>query len=310
MDTLLLIDGNAIMHRAYHALPLFKTKSGFPTNAIYGFLTMLYKATIDFNPHYLVVCFDTPTPTFRKKIYKEYQSHRPKIEDDLSTQFAPVREALDNAGIIHLEKTGFEADDLIGTISHHFDKNGIKVLILSGDRDILQLVNNNVYVITPQIGFAKSKIYQPYDVKEKFGITPDKITDYKALSGDQSDNYKGAKGIGPKTASKLIQQFHTVENLFKNVRKVDEKLRTILEQDKKNILMSKKLATILTDVELDFKIENCVFSGFKEDLKNFLIKYEMRTLVTRLFGKEKNEIPSTIPKKPKLDKDKSQMGLF
>lgn len=310
MDTLLLIDGNAIMHRAYHALPPFKTKAGFPTNAIYGFLTMLYKATVDFNPHYLIVCFDTPTPTFRKKIFKEYQSHRPKVEDDLSTQFAPVREALDNAGVIHLEKPGFEADDLIGTISHHFDKNGIKVLILSGDRDILQLVNNNVYVITPQIGFAKSKIYQPKEVKEKFGVTPDKIPDYKALAGDQSDNYKGAKGIGPKTASKLIQKFHTVENLFKQLNKVDTKLSDILKQDKKNILLSKELATILTKVDLNFEIQNCVFSGFKEDLKNFLIKYEMRTLITRLFGKEKQETNSTTSKKRAGEKNKSQMGLF
>ena len=286
MKTLLLIDGNAIMHRAYHALPSFKTKAGFPTNAIYGFLTMLYKATIDFNPQYLIVCFDTPTPTFRKKMFKEYQAHRPKIEDDLSSQFSPVKEALGAAGVIHLEKPGFEADDLIGTISHQFDKNGIKVLILSGDRDIIQLVNDNVYVITPQIGFAKSKIYQPKEVKEKFGVMPKQISDYKALSGDQSDNYKGAKGIGPKTAAKLLQEFHTVENLFKRLNKVDPKLKTILKEHKENIIMSKRLATILTNVKIDFKIEESKFISFKENLKDFLIKYEMRTLITRLFGKE------------------------
>lgn len=308
MKTLLLIDGNAIMHRAYHALPPFKTKSGQPTNALFGFLSMLYKATVDFNPQYLVVCFDTPTPTFRKKIFEEYQAHRPKIEDDLKTQFTPVKEALDAAGVVHLEKPGFEADDLIGTISHHFDKNGIKVLILSGDRDIIQLVGNNVYVITPQIGFAKTKIYNEEEVEKKFGVTASQIPDYKALAGDQSDNYKGAKGIGPKTAAKLISQFKSVENLFKQLPKVEPKLKTVLKENKKNILLSKKLATILTNVDIDFQIDKTAFSTFYESLKEILIKYEIRSLVNRFFGAKNVVVPKKEPEKKK--DDKSQMGLF
>lgn len=302
MKTLLLIDGNAIMHRAYHALPPFKTKSGIPTNALFGFLTMLYKATVDFNPQYLVVCFDTPTPTFRKKIFLEYQAHRPKIEDDLKTQFAPVKEALDAAGVVHLEKPGFEADDLIGTISNHFDKNGIKVLILSGDRDIIQLVGHSVYVITPQIGFAKTKIYNEEEVEKKFGVTASQIPDYKALAGDQSDNYKGAKGIGPKTAAKLISQFGSIERLLKNLNKVDPKLKNVLVKDKKNILLSKELATIIKNLDVDFKIENTKFSRFKETLKDFLIKYEMRSLSQRFFPDKKLQ--------PNKKEGTDQIGLF
>ncbi len=308
MKTLLLIDGNAIMHRAYHALPPFKTKSGQPTNALFGFLSMLYKATIDFHPQYLVVCFDTPTPTFRKKLFVQYQAHRPKIEDGLKTQFALVKEALDAAGVIHLEKPGFEADDLIGTISHHFDKNGIKVLILSGDRDIIQLVGNNVYVITPQIGFAKTKIYNEEEVEKKFGVTASQIPDYKALAGDQSDNYKGAKGIGPKTAAKLISQFKSVENLFKRLSHVEPKLRVVLKQNKTDILMSKELATILTNVDVDFKIEKTAFSQFNEALKEILAKYEIRSLINRFFA-SKNIVPEKKEPEKKKD-DKSQMGLF
>jgi len=193
MNTLLLIDGNALMHRAYHALPPFKTKDGTPTNAVYGFISILNKAILDFNPQNVIVSFDTPVPTFRKKMFKEYQSHRPKMEDELSQQFPIVKEVLDAGHITHLEKEGYEADDVIGTISKKFHSNGDRVLILSGDKDILQLANEKVFVVTPQLGFGKQVIYSTEEVKKRFGIEPKQIPDFKALMGDQSDNYKGAK---------------------------------------------------------------------------------------------------------------------
>src|SRR3989344_4258976 len=152
MDTLLLIDGNAIMHRAFHALPPFKTKDGIPTNVIYGFFSMLHKSIADFHPNFIVVCFDTPKPTFRNKLFKDYQAQRPKISDDFITQIPLVKQALDKSEITHLEKDGFEADDIIGTIANKFKTNGIRVLILSGDRDIQQLVDQNVFVVTPKMG--------------------------------------------------------------------------------------------------------------------------------------------------------------
>ncbi len=308
MNTLLLIDGNAIMHRAYHALPPFKTKSGTPTNAIYGFISILNKAILDFTPHYVIVCFDTPVPTFRKKMFKEYQSQRPKMENDLSIQFSPVKEALDAGNITHLEKEGFEADDVIGTISRAFHTNGDRVLILSGDKDILQLVNEKVFVITPQLGFGKQVVYSKDEVQKRFGIKPEQIPDFKALMGDQSDNYKGAKGIGPKTAAKLLQEYGSLERIFKNLKTIDGKIQKMLEDHKENVLMSQKLATILTDVNIKIDIQKSEFKGFSENLKEFLKKYEMYSLSNRIFHEK-----TGVPKKDEVKKkkaDENQIGLF
>lgn len=308
MKTLLLIDGNAIMHRAFHALPPFKTKEGFPTNALFGFLSMLNKVIADFNPHYLIVCFDTPVPTFRKKIFASYQAQRPQLENDLVVQFPKVKEALDTAGVTHLEKEGYEADDLIGTISHHYKKNGVQVLVFSGDRDILQLVDKNIFVITPQIGYSKTVIYDPPIVKKKFNITPQQIADFKALVGDPSDNYPGAKGIGPKTAAKLLNEFKSVDNIFKNLNKIDEKTRKILKQYKENVLLSHQLATIITDVPLDFDIEKTKFTGFNQNLKEFLLRYGIKSLAERMF---KSQPVSPADSADTTDKsDEKQMGLF
>lgn len=307
MKTALLIDGNAIMHRAYHALPPFKTKEGIPTNALYGFLTILKKAVTDFQPHYLIVCFDTPVPTFRKKLYKEYQSHRPKMEDDLSCQFSAVKEALDKAGIIHVEKAGFEADDVIGTITKKLGKQGERVLILTGDRDIMQLVNKNTFVVTPQIGFAQTKIYDPAAVKEKLGIEPEKIPDLKALMGDSSDNYKGAKGIGPKTAAKLLNEYHSVKSVLANLDKIDGKPQQLLQDYKDNILLAHQLATIKTDVDIDIKLDKTVFNGFNDGLKEVLQKYQMSSLIKRFFEDKQTAKPE---KKESKKSDKDQMGLF
>ena len=289
MKTLLLIDGNAIIHRAFHALPSFKTKDGFPTNAIFGFISILNKAISDYQPNYLIVCFDTPVPTFRKKIFEKYQDQRPKLENDLAIQIPIIKQALTSGGIFQIEKPGFEADDLIGTISYRYKKNGIRVLILSGDRDILQLVDKNIFVVTPQIGYNKSKIYDEEAVKNKFNITPEQIPDFKALVGDSSDNYKGAKGIGPKTAAKLLNEFGTVERIFKNLEKTDEKIGKILKQYKDDIFLSYQLAKIITNVPLDFEIEKTRFEKFNQNLKEFLLKYGIKSLTVRIFNKTTNQ---------------------
>ena len=307
MKTLLLIDGNAIMHRAYHALPPFKTKEGFQTNAIYGFISILNKAVFDFKPDYLIVCFDTPAPTFRKKIFKEYQSHRPKMEDELSIQFPVVKEALNKAGVTHLEKAGYEADDIIGTISHHFDQNGDRVLILSGDRDILQLVNDRIFVITPHLGFSKQVIYDKQEVEKRFGIKPDKIPDFKALMGDPSDNYKGAKGIGPKTAAKLIQEYGSVNNILKNLKNIDGKIQKMLQDHKESVKMSHQLATIITDVKINLNVEKAKFENFHKELKEFLKKYEMYSLLNRIFNRKVS--PNKVVTK-EIKQDINQIGLF
>ncbi len=306
MQTLLLIDGNAIMHRAYHALPPFKSADGTPTNVVYGYLSMLNKVVTDFKPDYLISCFDTPKETFRNKLFKEYQSQRPKIDDDFIVQIPLVKQAVDASGIERMEKDGFEADDLIGTITRIFEKNQFRVVILTGDKDIFQLITDNVFVASPQLGLANIKIFDRSEVEKKLDVSPNQIIEYKALVGDPSDNYPGASGIGPKTASKLIHQFRTVENIYKNIEGVEsEKVKEILKKEKDSVYLSKKLATIMTDVEIDLNIEKLKFRGFNKKLIDFLTQYQMNTLVKRIFS-EKEVKKSEEPKKEKAD----QIGLF
>jgi DNA polymerase-1 len=304
MDTLLLIDGNAIMHRAYHAFPPMTAPDGIPIHVVYGYISMLYKVVNDFKPTYLMSCFDTPAPTFRNELYADYQIQRPKIDNDFIVQIPLVKEALDEAGVSRAEKDGFEADDLIGTIARVFDINKYRVIILTGDKDIFQLINDNVFVASPQLGLANIKLFDKTEVEQKLDIAPGHIIDYKALSGDPSDNYPGARGIGPKTAARLIHDFGTVDNIYRNLPSIQsEKVRLILEREKVNVYLSLELATIKTDVEIDLDIEKLKFTGFNKKLKTFLEKYRMNSLITRIF----NEKPQ-VKKEPKRVSD--QIGLF
>ncbi len=304
MNKLLLIDGNPIMHRAFHALPPFKTKTGIPTNVLYGFFSILYKTTVEFNPQYLIVCFDTPKPTFRNKIFPAYQAQRPKIADDFSIQIPLVKDGLDQAGIYRLEQDGVEADDLIGSISTTIDDRIDLVLIVSGDKDILQLINKKVIVISPQTSLTKMMVYDSTAVKKKLAIPPALIPDYKALVGDPSDNYPGAKGIGPKTAAKLINQFETIENIYQNLNQIDSKTRQILTTYKKDVFLSKKLAVIMTDLPLNLDFNRTKFSGFNSQLKDYLLQYEIYSLATRIFKPPSASVSTAKKNQP------DQIGLF
>lgn len=305
MNTLLLIDGNALMHRAYHALPPFKTKAGLPTNAVYGFLSMLHKAIIDFKPSHIAVCFDTPTPTFRKKIFKDYQAQRPKLEDELKQQMPTIREALDKGGIVHFEKPGYEADDLIGTITNQVKNINIKVLIFTGDKDIFQLITDKVFVIAPLVGLANVKLYDRDEAKKRLSVNPNQVIDYKALMGDPADNYPGARGIGPKTAVQLINQFSNIDNLFAHLDKLENnRIKKILEDNKDNVFMAKKLAAIDTNVEINFDPEQTKFGGFKPELKDFLTSLEIESLTNRIYNQKKEPPTETIKNTGQ------QIGLF
>lgn len=302
--TLLLIDGNALIHRAYHALPNFKTHKGIPTNAVYGFASMLLKTIDDFAPTHICVCFDTPAKTFRKELYSEYQSHRPEMEDDLSKQFPYVKEFLDSAGISHVEKPGFEADDVIGTISKKAAENDFRTYILTGDKDIVQLVDDKTFVIAPKKGLTEIMLYTEESAAERFGIPPHKIPELKGLMGDPSDNYPGVSGIGPKTASTLIMQFGSVENIYKHLSEVQsDKTRELLEKGKENAKMSQKLATIVRDVDLDIKIANYVRKPYNQSLRDFFEKVEFNSLLKRYFASKQPE--------PVVEKEPSnQLDLF
>lgn len=306
MNTLLLIDGNGLLHRSFHALPPFRTKEGIPTNAVYGFATMLFKTIADFKPTHIAVCFDTPTPTFRKKIFPEYQIHRPKMKDELKAQFPLVKDLLTSAHLRHFEKEGYEADDLIGTIAQQARSNETRVLILTGDRDLIQLVNNSVLIISPQKGLSQIKLYDVEETKNKFGVAPSQIPDFKALAGDASDNYKGVPGVGPKTAVELIKQFGSVENLYTHIEEVNnQSLKTTLLTHKKNALLSKQLATIIKEVPVDFALGQCRLRNFPEELRDFFLKLEFYSLVKRFFPTGQSQ--SSLKKQPY---DKQQLGLF
>lgn len=307
MRTYLLIDGNAIMHRAFHALPSTLTaKDGTPTNAIYGFFTMLYKVLHDFSPDYVTVCFDTPVPSFRKKLLKEYQAKRPKAPDEFKQQVPVILSLLDDAGIHRVQKEGYEADDVIGSFAHAIDPT-IQTLILTGDKDILQLVNSHTKVIAPKTGISSLILYDEKRVEEKIGVPPSRIIDYKALAGDPSDNYHAAKGIGPKTAIQLINQFGTIEQIYDEIDKIEkERIKKILIQYKEKVFLLKKIATIITDLDISINLEQEPFSGFDVKMKERLEALQLYSLIKRFFSEEKKENKYKEQEVNKAD----QLGLF
>lgn len=306
METLLIFDGYPLLHRAYHALPPLKTKNGLPTNIVYGFLSMIHKAVSDFSPQYLSIALDTPKPSFRKKLFANYQIQRPKMADDFKIQIPLVKEAIIKAAIFQLEKEGYEADDIIGTITEKLKNNNLRIIIVTGDRDIFQLIDKNVYVAVPQTGLTTIKIYDRQEVLKKLGLPPEKIVDYKALIGDQSDNYPGAKGIGPKTAISLLNQFDTIENLYRRLNNIESgKIKEILIKEKENVFLSKNLAKIITNVPIQFELQQLEFGGFNKDLKNFLQKYQMYSLINRFFNKNNQQ-----KKTKNKEKKEQQQGLF
>jgi len=310
MNTLLIVDGNGLMHRAFHALPPFKTAKGVPTQVVYGFFSILYKSIADFQPTHVLICFDTPAPTFRNKIHKEYQSQRPKIADDFIVQIPMVKTSLDAAKIVHVELDGYEGDDVIGTAAKLAEKSGFNILILTGDKDIMQLVNEHISTVTPDIGFSKTKVYTEAAVLEKMGVPPNKIIDYKALAGDPSDNYKGADGIGPKTAQKLLNEFGTLEGILSNVDKLSEgRIKESIKHNIEEIKIGKILATIVTNVPVSIPLENTKWVGFIEPLRTKLLEFEMYSLIARLFPKlnKKKEVKS---KKIEESKNKDQISMF
>ncbi len=260
MNNFVLIDGNAILHRAYHALPPLTNKKGEVANAAYGFFSMFLKIIQDLKPSYMAVCFDRPKPTFRQALYAGYQQHRPAMADDLVPQIAIVHTVLEKMKVQIFEIDGYEADDLIGTLA--YEAKNLDTIIVSGDRDMLQLVNGHVKVLMPITGLSNTLLYDAQKVEEKFGVKPAQFIDYKALVGDASDGYPGVTGIGPKTAKHLLQKYHTFENLYKHAGDLPEKIGLKLATDAEQASLAKKLATIVTDAPVSFNTEKCSFKHF------------------------------------------------
>lgn len=283
MKKLILIDGNAIVHRAFHALPNLTNKKGEITNAIYGFFSMFISILNTQKPDYVIVCFDKGKPVFRQMLYAGYQENRPSLASDLKPQILRLHEVLEKMKVRIFEVEGYEADDIIGTISSKLSKEGnVEVVIVSGDRDLLQLVDKNVKIWMPVVGLSKAFMMGEKEVEEKYGVKPSQFVDYKALVGDASDGYPGITGIGPKTASVLLQKFGSFENLYKKLGELPPKISEKLATDAEQGALAKKLATIEKDVPISFDLKKCACSDFdiQATVKEFK-KLGFKTLLQR-----------------------------
>lgn len=293
---LIVIDSNALLHRAFHALPPLITKNGEETGAIYGYLLILFKAINDLKANYVVACFDTKSKTFRHEMFADYKGTRSKTPDQVILQLPKIKLILDKFKIPIFAKEGVEADDLIATICDIVPKqnNNLEIFILSGDLDNLQLVNNFVKVYTLGKGIKDTIIYDEERVMSRFGVRPDQVIDFKALTGDQSDNIPGVKGIGKTTASDLLQRYQSIENLYNELSTdtavLKPKIKEALKNNKEIAFLSFNLAKMKKDVEINFNINDCYFGNFDiKDVSEILKQFEFNTLISRLpFLKQNN----------------------
>lgn len=285
---LVIIDGNSLINRAFYALPDLITKEGIHTNGVFGFIKMVNKIMEEYNPNYLSVAFDLKAPTFRHLEYKEYKGQRKKMPGELAQQMPIMKEILDAYKIHRTELEGFEADDLIGTIARFCEERDFEVIIVTGDKDALQLVSDKVKVMITRKGISNLEAFDDEMVKEKFGVTPNQIIDFKGLVGDKSDNIPGVPGIGEKTAAKLLDQYPTVEELIMNVDNISSKRHQEKIRDNADIaLLSKRLATIKTDIPLDIDIEELkVVQPDSNKLIELFRKYEFNSLIKALTNED------------------------
>ncbi|MBA3047460.1 DNA polymerase I [Patescibacteria group bacterium] len=317
---LMIIDGNALIHRSFHALPpTMATKTGEMTNAVYGFTTVLIKAMREFKPDYIALTLDRAAPTFRHKEYKEYKANRVKAPDDLYNQFPRVREVAKVFNIPIYEKDGFEADDLIGTIAAEVNGD-VEKIIVTGDLDTLQLVNDHVKVYTMKRGLTDSMIYDEQAVRQRYGLNPNQMIDYKALRGDPSDNIPGVRGIGEKTAIELLQNFKTLEGVYENTKtqkhkntktqniyEIKPRIADLLKQYKDDAFMSKSLATIKCDVKIKFDLEKSRFNNVnQEQAVKLFSELEFKSLLPRVKEIETQKHKNTKTQKQNIESNKFQ----
>ena len=278
MDKLILIDGNSLLNRAYYAMAVFSTKDGLPTNGIFGFVKLLFKILEDEKPRYLVVTFDVHEPTFRHKMYADYKATRKPMPEDLVVQVPVLKELLTAMDIRILEKAGYEADDLIGTLSRAFPET--ETLIYTGDRDSYQLIDEHTSVCMTRRGVSDVDRLTQDNFYIKEGITPAQVIDLKALMGDSSDNIPGVKGIGPKGALSLLQQYRTLDGVYAHLEDISASVQRKLCENRENAYLSRTLATIDTHVPIELSLEECeLHLPFPEKAREAFAKLEFRSLV-------------------------------
>lgn len=278
-NRLLLIDGNSLINRAFFALPPLTDSRGNYTNAVYGFTTMLLKAIGDFMPKYIAVCFDLPHPTFRHLAYTEYKANRRKMPEDLASQMPLLKDLLKCMNITIVEKKGYEADDLIGTIA---TRAGVDVIILSGDKDNLQLINDRIKVCLTRKGLSETVVFDEETFRTEYGFAPINIIDLKALMGDSSDNIPGIAGIGEKTALRLIYDYGTLDAIYQNLDKEKGKLYEKLTEGRASAYMSYELATINKDAPIEFNLQDFIYSyPFEKCVKQKFKELNFKSLLSK-----------------------------
>lgn len=279
-ETCMIIDGNSLMHRAFHALPLMDA-NGVYTNAVHGFLLILLKAIEDYHPEYCVVAFDEHGPTFRHTEYEDYKAGRAPTADELVPQFDIIKEVLNSMHIGVISLMGYEADDLLGTISRDCAEKNMLSLLVSGDRDALQLVGPNTHLLYTRKGISEITLFDPPMVAEVYGITPEQVTDWKGLMGDASDNIPGIPGVGEKTSIKLLKEYGSMENVLDHADDIKGKLGENIRSNKEQAIFSKKLATINTAAPIKYRLTDWSLTRLKDGLPT-LKKYELNTIHQRL----------------------------
>ena len=283
---LIIIDSSSLLYRAFHALPPLTKAKGQATGAVYGFLLIFFKAIKDLKANYIVACFDTPKPTFRHEKFDEYKARRAPTPEGIISQFPIIKEVLKAFDIPLFEKEGFEADDLIATIAKKYAADA-KVFIVSGDLDNLQLVDENIKVYTPGKSIKETILYDKARVVERFGVTPEQMNDFKALTGDNSDNVPGVPGIGKTTAADIIQRYGSIKNLYEELSTdtavLKPKIKESLKANKEKAFLSLELVTTDKNVDIDFNLEQCKFGTFdKEKLQIIFNELNFNTMMDKL----------------------------
>ncbi len=294
----ILVDGHSLAYRAFYALPTtLTTSTGQVTNAVYGFVSMLIKLLSDFQPDSLVVAFDRGRPAYRLEQYAEYKAHRPPMPDTLREQIDIIKGLLEVMGIYQLEMEGFEADDLLATLAANLDRSGSQALIVTSDKDIMQLVDDNVQVIVNKKGLTDIVILDRAGVIERFGVPPEHIADFLALKGDASDNIPGVSGIGDKTAVQLIQAYGGIDDIYAHLGEIkSEKTRGLLVAGKENAFLSRDLARLVADLPVELDPSVFILKAWdREAVRNLFEQLEFRALLTRLDALTERLFPGSEP---------------
>ncbi len=284
MPRLMLLDSNGLIYRGYHALPPLTTSKGELVNAVFGFCSILLRGIQDLQPEYVAACFDLPGPTFRHEQFAEYKATRTAMPDDLRAQFPKVREVVAALRIPVYEMAGYEADDVIGTITRDLDARGIDTTVVTGDLDMLQIVTDHTRLMTTRQGVDSTIYYDPAKIRERFELRPDQMIDYKALKGDPTDNIPGIPGVGEKTAAKLVGDFGSVEGIYERLAEVKpDKLREKLVEAREQVFRSRELSRIVRDLPITLDLEAARLSDYdRAEVVRLFREFEFRTLIDRL----------------------------